>query len=264
MKKILTALVAILTISFLFSCNSNNTTAKVVTPVSHEFTFTASCDTAITVKVPVQSPIHMCSGGTSKYTKITGWKDTTIYLHKGQTITLSNEYMNGQGWYWFPAGVTPTMPAASSDDATATSTTKASSSDNSSFSWMPDWLQWSLEKLWQLALLALAAFIVFWLLRELYRAIQRNNTAAAAEGNQPPLAAVANPNIANPIQPIRQEVVVENNTTVVIPESNNVQRPLFVIKNSGQGNVTTGDIHVHVGDGSHKNNPAVKPAEDQK
>lgn len=242
MKKFLIAFTALVVFA---SCNNNET--KVINPSKKDFTFTAELDTCINVKVPVKGQINLCSGGKSGFSKIIGYKDSSICLSKGGTIILTSDQMNAKGWYYFPNTGFPTMPDNSGITSTSSSFTDG----------MPNWLLPLLGFLFSIALLAL----ILWGLYELVMAILRN-----ASRNSQPATPGANQNPLQPNQPNRQMINTENSVTVLneIPESSFGQQPLFIIKNSGAGTVTVGDIHIHIGDGDHNNEPVVKPDGEKK
>ncbi len=239
------AFMAIAIVLAFASCNSKT---KVTTPVENNFTYTCTMDTCITVKVPVTAPIGLCSGGKSIYRKVKSYKDSVICLSKGQTITLSSDEMNSKGWYYFPIGTTPVMPDNSDSD---NSGINQSSSSHSGFNWMPNWLSDIFQVLWPLALLA----FILWLGYLLFMAMRNNTPAATGAGrrrNDPPAGEEGSERwVANPVQPVSVEnnasATAEANTTVVMPE-NFGQKPMFVIKNTGAGSITVGNIHIGKGD----------------
>lgn len=251
MKKVFIAFMALTALLIITSCNNST---KVLQPGSSEFTFTATCDTSITVQVPITSSINLCSGGKSQYKKIVSYGDSTIHLKKNEKITLSNEYMNGEGWYYFPKGIVPTLP----DSTTATTS-------NSSFNWMPDWLKEILAFLFWVVLILLALMLGAWLLRELWRLLNRPARNVTSEHN---VVVEDNQVVTNPVQrptPPNPATVAEitaltglvaamgkggggtvNGNGLDI-EIYGVESPLIHVENSGSDS-QSGDINIHVGD----------------
>jgi len=242
MKKLMTALVALTVIVFATSCN--NSTTKVLSPGTNEFTFTATMDTSINVKVPVTSQINLCSGGKSQFKKITNWKDSTVHLVKGQTITISNDEMNGKGWFYFPNGVGGTDQTGVTDNSGVSSST---SNAGSSFNWFPDWLKTLLAFLFWALVIGLLLWLVALLIREFLNWLNNPPVRRNITSEEHVEEGIA----TNPIQrPVPVIVSVRNETTVVNePPVNNGNGPLFTIT-GGQGAMTIGNITIHTG-GKH-------------
>ncbi|MDE2030888.1 MAG: hypothetical protein KGI58_01340 [Patescibacteria group bacterium] len=111
MKKLLFSLLAITAIFFV---GCSNTATEMQQPIAKNYTISSDCDTSILVKVPVQSAINLCAGGKSVYNKITGWKDSTIFLKSHHTITILADSLSAKGWYYYPAGYAPDLKTETS------------------------------------------------------------------------------------------------------------------------------------------------------
>lgn len=116
---------------------------------------------------------------------------------------------------------------------------------------------------WNLLLPILIGLLFYWIITEILRAMNRPGNPSGITGQHSGTASTSSSNSPTSAQqPVSHEVNME---TTVVNDFGNQQTPLFVIENSGQGNVTVGNIHIHMNsDGDQNSNqPEKKPATEE-
>lgn len=133
-------------------------------PDRKDFTFHATCNSCVNVRIPILSPINLCSGGYSPYPKVVGWKDSMICVLKDEWLTIPNDSLTAGGWHHFQPGTRPIIGHSGFKSG-----------------WWPGWGNIFL------LILAIAALLLLWELLSFLRRKNAERAAAAAVKTTDPL-----------------------------------------------------------------------------
>ncbi len=220
MKRLLTILVAVMAI--MTACSSEQM------PVTKDIRITQTVDTVITYPSPLTAPRYSCNGKVLIFPKLIGSENKTTSFSVTADTVISGAALKEMGYVYSPT----------SDSATA-----------GMFSGMPNWL-WSLLKvLFWLAVLLLA----LWLLYELIRLIKTNlspwNSSSVPAVTAVAVAPVVESNCSKITELTVLAHAMPSGGKASIAQDGTVslevygQQPLISIENHGAG-ATFGPIHI--------------------